>query len=68
MTDKSYEELKRYKTAAILFSISGLVFIIVGIVSGKIAIFLTIGIALIFTSIVFRQYGNKLDDNKDGDS
>ena len=68
MTNKSSKDSKRYKTSAILFSISGILLIIVGIVGGEIAVFLPIGIALIIISIVFWQYSNKLADNKDGDS
>jgi membrane-bound ClpP family serine protease len=46
---------KSYKTAAVLFSISGFVFIIVSVVSGKIGVFLPIGIALLIISIGFWQ-------------
>ena len=63
MTNKLSKDSKRYKTSAILFSISGLLLIIVGIVGGKIAIFLPIGIALIIISIVIWQYNKNLTDN-----
>jgi hypothetical protein len=53
------KNLKAYKTAAILFSISGLLFIIVTVVSSNI-VFLPIGIALVIISIVFWQHGKKL--------
>jgi len=46
---------KSYKTAAVLFSISGAVFIIVIVVSGEIGVFLPIGIALLIISIGFWQ-------------
>ena len=46
---------KSYKTAAVLFSISGAVFIIVIAVSRKIGVFLPIGIALLIISIGFWQ-------------
>jgi len=54
---------KSYKTAATLFSISGLLFIIVGIVAGKIGIFLPIGIALVVISMGFWQRSRKPTDN-----
>ena len=63
MSSKSSKKLKSYKTAAILFSISGLLFIIVGAVSGEIGPFLPIGIAFIIISIAFWQYSKKLTDN-----
>jgi VIT1/CCC1 family predicted Fe2+/Mn2+ transporter len=53
------KNLKAYKTAAILFSISGLLFIIVAVISSKI-FFLPVGIALAIISIVFWQQGKKL--------
>jgi hypothetical protein len=52
---------KSYRTAAILFSISGVLFIIVTAISGRIA-FLPVGIALVIISIVFWQQGRKLTD------
>jgi len=52
---------KSYRTAAILFSISGVLFIIVTAISGRIA-FLPVGIALVIISIVFWQQGKKLTD------
>ena len=54
---------RSYRTAAILFSISGLLFIIVGVVSGKIGVFLPIGIALVVISVVFWQQSRKPTDN-----
>jgi len=59
MSSEPAKNLKAYKTAAILFSISGLLFIIVTVVSSKI-FFLPVGIALIIISIVFWQQGKKL--------
>jgi len=59
MSSESSKNLKSYKIAAILFSISGLLFIIVTIVSSNI-VFLPVGIALIIISIVFWQQGKKL--------
>jgi len=58
MSSESSKNLKAYKTAAILFAISGLLFIIVTVVSSKI-FFLPVGIALIIISIVFWQQGKK---------
>ena len=68
MSSKSPKDLKSYKTAATLFSISGLLFIIVGVVGGKIGIFLPVGIALVIISIVIRQHSKKLTDNERKDS
>jgi hypothetical protein len=59
MSRKSPKDSKSYKTAAILFSISGLLFIIVTAVSSNI-VFLPVGIALVIISIVFWQHGKKL--------
>ena len=64
MSSKSPKDLKSYKTAATLFSISGLVFIIVAVVSGKIGIFLPIGIALVILSIGFWQHSKKLTNDE----
>ena len=51
---------KSYKTAAILFSISGVLFAIVTVVSGKIGVFLPIAIALLIISIGFWQRSKTL--------
>jgi len=64
MSSKPSKNSKSYKTAATLFSISGFIFILVGIVSGKIGIFLPIGIALVIISIGFWQRSKKLSNNK----
>ena len=68
MSSKSSENLKSYKTAAILFSISGLIFIILSAVDE--IFFLPIGIALIIISISFWQRGKYLlkDEYKDSDN
>lgn len=63
MNSKLSRNSKSYKTAAILFAISGFIFIIVNIVSvvsGKIGVFLPIGIALVIISIVFWQRSKNL--------
>jgi len=59
---------KRYKTAAILFAIGGILFIIVGAVSRKIEIFLPVGIALIILSLNFWQYVKKLTNSEQTNS
>jgi len=59
MSSEPSKNLKSYRTAAILFSISGLLFIIVTAVSKNI-VFLPVGIALIIISIVLWQHGKKL--------
>ena len=64
MSSKPSENSKSYKTAAILFSISGFVLILVGIVGGKIGVFLPIGIALVIISIAFWQRSKKPTDNE----
>jgi len=58
------KEAKRMRTAAILFSISGILFIIVGAIGGKIGVFLPVGIALIIVSMSFWQHSNKLKNNE----
>jgi membrane-bound ClpP family serine protease len=68
MSSKSPKDSKSYKTAATLFAISGLLFIIVGVVGGKIGIFLPVGIALVIISIVIWQHSKKLTDNERKDS
>ena len=59
MSSESSKNLKAYRTAAVLFLISGLLFIIVTVVSSNI-VFLPIGIALVIISIVFWQQDKKL--------
>ena len=54
---------KAYKTAAILFSISGFVFIILSTVSGKVGVFLPIGIAYVIISFGFWQQSKKLTNS-----
>ena len=58
---------KSYKTAATLFAISGLIFIIVSVISGKI-FFLPIGIALAILSIGFWQHSKKITTNEHKES
>jgi len=57
---------KSYKAASILFSISGLIFMVVGIVSivtGGTPSFLPIGIALVIISIGLWQQSKKITNN-----
>lgn len=68
MGNQSSKNVKGYKTSAILFSISGLLLIIVGIVGDEIVFFLPIGIAFIIISIVIWQYSNKIAEKRDTDS
>jgi Flp pilus assembly protein TadB len=56
---KSSGNLKSYQTAATLFAISGLVFVIVSVVSSKIGVFLPVGIALVIIDIGFWQRSKK---------
>ena len=58
MSSESSKNLKAYKIAAILFLISGLLFIIVAVISSQI-VFLPVGIALVIISIVLWQQGKK---------
>ena len=62
MSSEPSKNPKAYKTAAILFSISGVIFIIEAAVSSKIGVFLPVGIAFVIISIAFWQHGKKLKD------
>ena len=68
MSSEPSKNLKSYKTAATLFSISGIILIILSVVSGKIGVFLPIGIALVIISIGFWQRSKKLTNSKYKDS
>ena len=68
VNSKLSKNSKSYKTAAILFSISGFIFFILSVVSSKIGVFLPIGIALVIISIGFWQRSKKLTDNEHKDS
>ena len=63
MNSKTSKNSKSYRTAAILFSISGFIFIILSAVSGKVGVFLPIGIALVIISVGFWQYSKKLTNS-----
>ena len=68
VNSKPSKNSKSYKTAALLFSISGFIFIILSVVSGKIGVFLPIGVALVIISIGFWQRSKKIIDNEHKDS
>jgi len=57
---KSSKNSKSYKTAATLFAVSGLLFVTVSLISGKIGVFLPPGIALVIIGIAFWQRSKKL--------
>ena len=61
MSSESSKNPKPYRIAAILFSISGLLFIIEFAIGSNTA-FLPIGIALFIISIVFWKQSKKLTD------
>jgi hypothetical protein len=58
MSSESSKDLKAYRTAAILFAISGILFMIVSAISSQI-VFLPVGIALVIISIVLWQHSKK---------
>jgi uncharacterized membrane protein len=63
---KSARNSTSYKTAAILFTISGTTFVVVGIISavtGGAPVFLPIGIALTIISIVYWKQSQKPKDS-----
>ena len=59
---------KRWRTAAIFYSIGGIIFIIVGAIGGRIGVFLPIGIALVILSIAFWQRSKKPSYNENKNS
>ena len=61
MSNEPSKNPRAHRTAAILFSVSGLLFIIVSAISGNIA-FLPIGIALFIISVAFWKQSKKLTD------
>jgi hypothetical protein len=58
MSSESSKNLKAYKTAATLFLISGVIFIVEAPISSQI-VFLPVGIALVIISIVLWQQSKK---------
>jgi membrane-bound ClpP family serine protease len=60
MSSEPSKNPKSYRTAAILFSTSGLIFIIVAAVSSKVGVFLAPGIALVIIGIALWQHSKKL--------
>ena len=65
MSSKRFADSKSYNTAATLFLTSGLIFIILSVVS---IIFLPIGIALSIISFSFWQHSKRLENNEHKDS
>jgi VIT1/CCC1 family predicted Fe2+/Mn2+ transporter len=53
MESRPARDSRAYRTAAALFATGGLLFITVSVVSGKIGVFLPVGIALVIISIGF---------------
>ena len=64
MSIKPFDNSKSFKTAAMLFAISGLIFIILTVSA---IYFLPIGIALIIISISFWQRSRYLEKNEQKD-
>ena len=56
---------KAYKTAATLFVISGVIFMVEAAVTRKMGVFLPVGIALVIIGIVFLQHSKKLTNGVD---
>ena len=61
---ESSKNYKSYRTSAILFMISGIILISLGSVTGRIAIFLPIGIALLIIGIGIWQKSRKIKENE----
>ncbi|MFC1983824.1 hypothetical protein ACFLVO_02270 [Chloroflexota bacterium] len=59
---------KSYRTSALLFMISGIVFIILCIIPGRITVFLPIGIALLIIGMGIWQNSRKIKENEQGNS
>ena len=51
---------KSYKTAAVLFALSGFVFLMLSALGDRIGLFLAVGIALVILSINFWRLSKKL--------
>jgi membrane-bound ClpP family serine protease len=62
MSNEPSKSPKSYRTAGILFSIGGLIFIIVTVITSKVGVFLAPGIALFIIGIALWQYSKKLTD------
>ena len=59
---------RSYRSGAILFSISGAIFIILAAVSRKVGVFIPVGIALIVVSMGFWQHSRMPTDGEGEDS
>ena len=64
MSSKSSRDVKSTKIAATCYLISGFIFVIVAAVSGKVGIYLPLGVALFIISICFWQHSKRLADNE----
>ena len=62
MSNEASKNPKSYRTAGILFSIGGLIFIMVTVISGKVGVFLAPGIAFFIIGIALWQHSKKLTD------
>jgi membrane-bound ClpP family serine protease len=65
MSSEPSKNVRAYKTAATLFLISGVIFIVEAAVTRKIGVFLPVGIALIIIGILFLQHSKKLTNGAD---
>jgi len=65
---ESSKNFKSYRNSAILFWISGIIFIILVTVTGKIAIYLPIGIALFIVGMGIWQKSRKIKESEQGSS
>jgi len=65
---KSSKNYKSYRTSGILFMISGITFIILSIVTGRVAKYLAIGIALLIVGIALWQESRKIMENNSDNS
>jgi membrane-bound ClpP family serine protease len=65
MSSEPSKNVRAYKTAATLFLISGVVFIVEAAVTRKIGVFLPVGIALIIIGTVFLQHSKRLTNGAD---
>ena len=64
MNNNVFMNSKSYGTGAILFSISGCIFILLSVVTGKIGVLLTVGIALVIVGFVFWRSSRRLKNGQ----
>jgi len=65
---ESSKNYKSYRTSTILFMVSGIIFIILGIVTSRVAIYLPIGIGLLIVGIAIWQKSRKIKENNSDNS